>query len=100
MVVDASVALKWFFCLRDGEPDVGAALRLLRAVADNQVALLQPPHFIAEVAAVLARESPATAGASLNDLLDLEMQIVESAGMHARAVALATRHNHHLFDTL
>lgn len=62
--------------------------------------LLQPPHFIAEVAAVLARESPATAGASLNDLLDLEMQIVESAGMHARAVALATRHNHHLSDTL
>ncbi len=100
VVVDASVALKWFFRLRDGEQDVGAALRLLQGVSDNQVALLQPPHFIAEVAAVLARESPATAGASLDDLLDLEMQVVESAAIYARAVALASRHDHHLFDTL
>ena len=100
VVVDASVALKWFFRLRDGEQDVGAALRLLQGVSDNQVALLQPPHFIAKVAAVLARNSPATAGASLDDLLDLEMQVVESAAIYARAVALASRHDFHLFDTL
>ena len=100
VVVDASVVLKWFFRLRDGEQDVGAALRLLTSISDNQVALWQPPHFIAEVAAVLARESPATAGASLNDLLDIEMQVIDSAAIYARAVALATRHDHHLFDTL
>ena len=48
VVVDASVVLKWFFRLRDGEQDVGAALRLLTSISDNQVALWQPPHFIAE----------------------------------------------------
>ena len=100
VVVDASVALKWFFRLRDGEQDVAAALRLLQGVSDNQVALLQPPHFIAEVAAVLARQWPSMALASLNDLLDLEMLVVESAAIYARAVDLASRHDHPLFDTL
>lgn len=100
VVVDASLALKWFFRLRDGEQDVSAALRLLKGISDNPLALWQPPHFIAEVAAVLARDSPSTAGASLNDLLDIELQVVESAAIYARAVALATRHDHHLFDTL
>ena len=100
VVVDASVVLKWFFRLRDGEQDVAAALRLLQGVSDNQVALLQPPHFIAEVAAVLARQWPSMALASLNDLLDLEMLVVESAAIYARAVDLASRHGHHLFDTL
>ena len=49
---------------------------------------------------MLARESPATAGASLNDLLDIETHVIDSAAIYARAVALATRHDHHLFDTL
>lgn len=38
-------------------------------VADASVALFEPPHFVAEVAAVLAREAPQTAAASLRDLL-------------------------------
>ncbi len=99
-VVDASVALKWFFCSRDDEADVQAALRLLRGVRDGQLSLLQPPHFLAEVGAVLVRESADTAVASWRDLLDIEIQVVETSAIYERAMALARRHRHHLFDTL
>ncbi len=67
---------------------------------DARLTLLQPPHFVAEVSAVLARESPATAAESLRDLLEIEMQVIDSEPVHARAMALAARHGQHLFDTL
>lgn len=37
-------------------PDVGHALALLRASVEGRLDLLQSPHFLAEVAAVLARQ--------------------------------------------
>lgn len=100
VVVDASVALKWFFRSRDDEADVAAALDLLRAVGDGSIALVQPPHFVAEVAAVLGREAPATAEASLRDLLRVEMTIVDEPTVQLRALALAMRLRQHVFDTL
>ena len=98
VALDASVALKWFF--RADEADVDAALGLLRQVADGQVRLLQPPHFLAEMSAVLAREAPAIVAEALRDLLDLEMQRIETPAVYARAVELSVRLGHHLFDTL
>lgn len=100
VIVDASVAVKWFFRLRDDEPDGDAALELLRGVLDDRVRLFQPPHFIAEVGAMLAREAPDTAEASLQDLLDIEMQLVGGEAVYATAVGLSVRLRHHLFDTL
>lgn len=100
IVADASVALKWFFRTRADEADVGPALVLLEGVADGRVALLEPPHFVAEVIAVLAREAPHSAAASLRDLLAIEMRIEAEAPVYERALTLAARHKHHLFDTL
>ena len=100
VVVDASAALKWFFRSRDDEADLDIALDLLRRVADGSVTLLQPPHFVAEVSAVLSREVPAMAQAALGDLLDIEMQRIETDAVYARAVELSLRFQHHLFDTL
>ena len=100
VVADASVALKWFFRTRTDEVDVGPALALLTGVADGRVALFEPPHFVAEVAAVLAREAPQTAAASLRDLLAIEMRVEANEAVYQRALALAARHKHHLFDTL
>ena len=94
------MALKWFFRSREDEADLEAALDLLRAVAEGEVVLRQPPHFIAEMSAVLARELPASAAAMLRDLLDIEMQIVESEAVYAQAMALSVRLGHHVFDTL
>jgi predicted nucleic acid-binding protein len=104
LVLDASVALKWFFSQRPNlakpETDTAAALALLRAVGEGTASLVQPPHFVAEMAAVLAREAPEQAQACLRDLLDIDMQVIDDPHVMARAVDLASRHKHHLFDTL
>lgn len=100
IVADASVALKWFFRTRADEADVGPALALLTGVAEGRIALLEPPHFVAEVASVLAREAPQSAAANLRDLLAIDMRIEADAAVYGRALSLATRHKHHLFDTL
>ena len=42
LVVDASVALKWFFQDREGEDHVEAALDVLDALDQGQVRLIQP----------------------------------------------------------
>jgi predicted nucleic acid-binding protein len=101
VVVDASVALKWFFRDARREDHVEQALDVLHAVAAGRCALVQPPHFIAEVGAVLAREMPApTARTCLRDLLDIEMEIAETEALYRRAMALSSQLDHHVFDTL
>lgn len=100
VVVDASVALKWFFRSRGDEPDTAAALDLLGRVADERLTLVQPPHFVSEVSAVLARELPAAAETTLSALLDIEMRFAETEAIYARAMSLAAQLRHHLFDTL
>ncbi len=100
-VVDASVAIKWFFQAADDEDDLEPAIALLRANQDGEVLFFQPPHFMAEVAAVLARKKPPDqARADVNDLLDLDLRRVESTAIYMTACDLAIRLNHHLFDTL
>lgn len=100
LVLDASVALKWFFRSDPAEADTDTAMDLLRAVGAGAVRLHQPPHFVAEVAAVLAREMPQSAQLGLADLLDIDMQVIDDPHVMARALDLAARHRHHLFDTL
>lgn len=100
VVVDATVALKWLFRTHDDEPDVDPALELLRAVFEDRLTLVQPPHFVAEVSAALAREAPATARLALRDLLDIEMQIVDDEPVYSNAMRLSARLDYHVFDTL
>ena len=103
-VVDASVAVKWFLRSAAEEADADIALAILEQSALGRLPMVQPPHFVAEVAAVLARLKPAEAK---DDLLDL-LQIVGgppegaeiSTEIYATALDLALRHQHHLFDTL
>ena len=97
-VVDASVAIKWFF--QTDEDNLESAIALLRANRDGEVVFFQPPHFIAEVAAVLAREKPNEAQEDLSDLLNFDLQWVENTRVYMTACDLAIRLNHHLFDTL
>lgn len=100
LVLDASVAIKWFFRDEPNELHTQQALQILNAVGSGEVKLIQPPHFLAEVSAVLAREKPSMAQADIADLLDVEWRISESAEIYASAISLATQLNHHLFDTL
>jgi len=99
-VVDASVALKWFFQSDADEDHLDQAIALLRASCERNIEFVQPPHFIAEVAAVLARKKPEMAEADLRDLLALDLRIIEDSLIYAYACDLSIRLNHHLFDTL
>ena len=101
-VVDASVAVKWFvrgdWAAREDHVDV--ALNLLQASAQGQARFVQPPHFLAEVAAVLGRLTPATSGRDLARLMALNITWTTPADAVPRALALAIELDHHLFDTL
>ncbi len=102
-VVDASVAIKWFIgetARAAHEADVDQALSLLGACADERVALLQPPHFVAEVAAVLARLTPATAAPNLERLMALDITWAGPTTAQLKALELSITLGHHLFDTL
>lgn len=99
-VVDASVAIKWFLFFRPDEDHADLALKILEEAVLGKLKLVQPPHFIAEVAAVLARTKPDEAQDDLLDLLNIERATVDTPEIHATALELAIRHQHHLFDTL
>ena len=100
LVVDASVALKWFFGGRPDEEHVDSAAVILRAVGDGRAHMVQPPHFLAEVAGVLARERPATAGDDLLLLQSVEWEVAEWPALYMTAMDLSIRLRHHVFDTL
>ena len=99
-VVDASVAVKWFLPFKPDEDHAERALQILgRSVAGADV-LVEPAHFIAEVAAVLARLHPGEAQDDLLNLLDIERRTLDTPEIYATALELALRHQHHMFDTL
>lgn len=99
-VVDASVAVKWFLFFKPDEDHADLALKILEQAVLGQLLLVQPPHFVAEVAAVLARLKPKGAPNDLADLLMIERQTFDTPEMYATAMQLAKRYQHHLFDTL
>lgn len=100
LVIDASVASKWFLRFRPDEADVARALALLEQAVSDEVEVFQPPHFFAEMAAVLGREKADAAQADLDDLLQLDFHVVENPELYALALELSIRLQHHLFDTL
>ena len=99
-VVDASVAVKWFLRGHPDEQHTDLALRLLEQSVLGLLPMVQPGHFVAEVAAVLARLNPTGAQDDLFDLLDIRYRTLTSPETYATALDLAIRHQHHLFDTL
>ena len=100
LVVDASVAVKWFFPEVIAEADRDKAADLLRAIRDGRVDLVQPPHWLAEVVAVIARLRPGVAGEAIDLLDSMEFQTISEAVIYKRATRLAVRLDQHLFDTL
>ena len=57
-------------------------------------------NFNAEVAAVPAREQPATAGEDLIHLQSIEWEVDDWPRLYATAIELSIRLQYHLFDTL
>ena len=100
LVVDASVAVKWFLGDRQDEAHMGEADAILRSIGAGRARMVQPPHFLAEVAAVLARVQPATAGEDLRYLQAVEWEVAEWPEVYTTATELSGRLRRHLFDTL
>ncbi len=100
MVVDASVVVKWVFPESAAEENAAEALTLLAAIRTGTIDLLQPPHWLAEVAAVVTRLRPASADAALDLLAAMEFPVADDLVTLKRASQIARDLNHHLFDTL
>jgi predicted nucleic acid-binding protein len=100
VVADASVMVKWL--LRSGalEADSDKAIALLSAVHEGTIDLIQPPHWLAEVAAVLARLSPQTVDDDVADLYAMELLVLDTPGVYLTACELARTLGQHVFDTL
>jgi len=100
IVVDASVAVKWFLPTAGSEPDAERALELLEAVSTGTHVLAAPPHWIAEVAGVLVRLSSGTIEEDMASLYALRPILVDDLAVYVTACRLAVQLKHHLFDTL
>ena len=100
IVIDASVVVKWVFPESEGEDDGEQALSLLSEVKAGRLNPLQPPHWLAEVGAVVTRIRPEIADSVL-DLLDaMELPVVNDMAVFKRASRISRDLDHHLFDTL
>lgn len=69
-------------------------------VRTGEVSLIQPVHWLAEVAAVLARSNPQTVESDIEFLHEMTLDVMDSLALQRRACHLAIALNHHLFDTL
>jgi len=100
VVIDASVAVKWFLREAADEDHVPQAVTLLRRIGGRELSPIQPPHWLAEVAAVLARRYPEAAQPGVELLAAMDIPIVTDLSCYRHAVILAQNLGHHLFDTL
>ncbi len=100
LVVDASVVVKWFFHDTAIEEHAEHALSVLQSVRAGTVEILQPPHWLAEVAAVIARLAPGVADEAIDVLDAMELPAVADASVYKRAASLAATLRQHVFDTL
>jgi predicted nucleic acid-binding protein len=100
LVIDASVAIKWFFHNKPGEQDVNQALSILRGLRNGEFDTIQPPHWLVEVLSVLAREPSPFAEEVLKTLEDLKLPVLIETEIYKAGVALSRRTKHHMFDTM
>jgi predicted nucleic acid-binding protein len=98
-VLDASVIIKWALPER-GEADTARAEEFLFRFADRSLDLVEPPHWLSEVAAVVSRLAPDRAREIVALLHEMEIPTEGSAEAYDKAVDLAVRLRHHVFDTL
>lgn len=100
VVADANVAIKWFLPPAVAEQDQDLAVALLEQVKTGKIALREPPHWLAEVAAVLSRLAPATARQNIEDLYAMRVPVMATLKTYTTASSLAISLNQHVFDTL
>ena len=96
----ASVIVKWIFADRAEETHALQALQILQFIKESRVSVIQPPHWLAEVAAVTVRLDPDRARQSVSLLHALEFPLAAGIEVYQKACELSAALNQHLFDTL
>ncbi len=99
VVLDASVIVKWLLNDPGHEAGTEKATRLMELVANGTLNALEPPHWLAEVGAVLARQSPLTAADDVSMLCALELAVSDDPLVLRRGTQLSIDLKQHLFDT-
>ena len=101
VVTDSEIRkARWFIRDIEEEKDVTSAVDILIGVGRNNIELIQPPHWIAEIISVLSRLQPDITNDAI-DLLDvMEIPIRAESSVYKLASQIAIEMNHHLFDTL
>jgi predicted nucleic acid-binding protein len=100
LVVDASVAVKWFLKERLDEPHLTQVEAVAAAIELSGTVLLAPVHWILEIIAVLARTDPGVVDDALLFLDDMKPTTIQGVPVLRRAADLSIALNHHLFETL
>jgi predicted nucleic acid-binding protein len=99
LVVDASVAIKWFVGAID-EQHMAQADAVAAAIEGRETELFAPVHWTAEVIAVLARRDSRLVDRALLALDDMSPTLIHGVATLRRAAELSITLDHHLFDTL
>lgn len=99
-VVDASVVIKWLLNDSSREGDTENATALMQSIVESRESIVQPVHWLPEVAGVLARLSPATAPDDVTMLRALELPVEDGPEVLQLACRLAIDLQQHVFDTL
>ena len=100
LVLDASVILKWLLEDPAREPDTDRAFAVIQSVVQGDLEILQPTHWLIEVAAVAARLTPQTAIQDVEMLAAMQLPTSDDPHVMRRATVLAIETDTHLFDTL
>jgi predicted nucleic acid-binding protein len=100
VVLDASVVVKWIFADRVEEAHSLKALQILQFIKHSHISVVQPPHWLAEVAAVVVRLDPQRARQTVSLLHALECPVVAEIEVYQKACELSASLKQHVFDTL
>jgi predicted nucleic acid-binding protein len=100
VVLDASVIVKWTFPDPARETRAERALDLLRAVQAGRLSIVEPPHWLAEVAAVVTRLAPDRAAGIVALIHAMEFPVLDDLEVYLEAARLSVESGQHVFDTL
>ena len=100
VVLDASVIVKWVFADRAEESHSFQALQILQLIKMSRIGVVQPPHWLAEAAAVIARLDPDRALQAVSLLYALEFPVMTDVEVYQKACDLSASLAQHVFDTL
>jgi predicted nucleic acid-binding protein len=99
-VLDASVVIKWLFPDHPDESDAFHAWQILHLIKNSHLSVVQPAHWLAEVAAVTTKLDPRRACSAVSLLFALEFPISSGMDVYLKACDLSNSLKQHLFDTL